>query len=264
MKKLFALSLCMLMIAMLFVGCATQEVEKRYTKMMALEPIIDSSEPYTMRVNTFSVELIDILNAGEWSEDNVANGGYDFKFFIDDKELFYNSSTGVVVDNGEGMILSPDERGTVNSIVINMLSRKISPEERLKDTVAVLSGGARITPKRFLSSATYTEKIDAEIEQVTNVCGSGCIVIYDYTTEQLNKLPTIKLDGEIKLELSEDVTLQGVVLTRIGRDVAEDEAITLDQLAALEVGEYYVYLKIAAENEISLEENHDVFRLIIE
>ena len=253
MKKLFALSLCMLMIAMLFVGCATQEVEKRYTKMMALEPIIDSSEPYTMRVNTFSVELIDILNAGEWSEDNVANGGYDFKFFIDDKELFYNSSTGVVVD-----------RGTVNSIVINMLSRKISPEERLKDTVAVLSGGARITPKRFLSSATYTEKIDAEIEQVTNVCGSGCIVIYDYTTEQLNKLPTIKLDGEIKLELSEDVTLQGVVLTRIGRDVAEDEAITLDQLAALEVGEYYVYLKIAAENEISLEENHDVFRLIIE
>ena len=264
MKKLFVLSLCMLMIAMLFVGCATQEVEKRYTKMVALEPIIDSSKPYNMRVNTFSVELIDILNRGEWSEKNVANGGYDFKFFIDDKELFYNSSTGVVVDNGEGMILSPDERGTVNSIVSNMLSRKISPEERLKDAVAVLSGGARITPKRFLSSATYTEKIDAEIEQVTNVCGSGCIEIYDYTTEQLNKLPTIKLDGEIKLELSEDVTLQGVVLTRIGRDVAEDETITLDQLAALEVGEYYVYLKIAAENETSLEENHDVFRLIIE
>ena len=264
MKKLFALSLCMLMIAMLFVGCATQEVEKRYTKMMALEPIIDSSEPYNMRVNTFSVELIDILNRGEWSEKNVANGGYDFKFFIDDKELFYNSSTGVVVDNGEGMILSPDERRTVNSIVSNMLSRKISPEERLKDAVAVLSGGARITPKRFLSSATYTEKIDAEIEQVTNVCGSGCIEIYDYTTEQLNKLPTIKLDGEIKLELSEDVTLQGVVLTRIGRGAAEDETITLDQLAALEVGEYYVYLKIASENEISLEENHDVFRLIIE
>jgi uncharacterized lipoprotein YmbA len=72
MKKLFALSLCMLMIAMLFVGCATQEVEKRYTKMMALEPIIDSSEPYNMRVNTFSVELIDILNRGEWSEKNVA------------------------------------------------------------------------------------------------------------------------------------------------------------------------------------------------
>ena len=86
MKKLFALSLCMLMIAMLFVGCATQEVEKRYTKMMALEPIIDSSEPYNMRVNTFSVELIDILNRGEWSEKNVANGGYDFKFFI---QYFY-------------------------------------------------------------------------------------------------------------------------------------------------------------------------------
>lgn len=264
MKRIIAIVICSILCITVFSGCATQEVEKRYTNMLAVEPIIDSSEPYTMRVNTFSVELIDILNRGEWSEDNVANGGYDFKFFIDDKELFYNSSTGVVVDNGEGMILSPDERGTINSIVINMLSRKISPEERLKDAVAVLSGGARITPKRFLSSATYTKKIDAEIEQVTNVCGSGCIVIYDYTTEQLNKLPTIKLDGEIKLELSEDVTLQGVVLTRIDRDVAEDETITLDQLAALEIGEYYVYLKTTAKNEISQEDNHDVFRLIIE
>lgn len=262
MKRIVSIIICLILCISVFSGCDRQQTEKRYTKMVAVEPIGDRS--YTMRINTFSAELMDILNTGVWSEDNVANGGYDFKFFIDDRELFYNSSTGVVVDGGEGMILSPDDRGTVNSIVINMLSNKISPEEVLKDTVAVLSGDARITPKRFLSAATYTKKIDEESEQVTNICGSGCSEIYDYTKEQIAKLPTIKLDGEIKLELSEDVKLQSVILTRIGRDIANDETITLEDLSNLEVGEYCVYLKITAQNEISLEDSHDVFRLIVE
>ena len=64
--------------------------------------------------------------------------------------------------------------------------------------------------------------------------------------------------------LDADITTEKIILTKIGRDGAEDAQIRLDDIAALPVGEYYICLNVIAQNETSTEHSQDVFKLIIE
>lgn len=95
MKKLFALSLCMLMIAMLFAGCASKFGEdmdiKRYP-LGADEPIeISEGEKQ---------EILDILNSGIWKNE-VWDCVHNRALEIDGRTIKFSVDCGHFEDNGK-------------------------------------------------------------------------------------------------------------------------------------------------------------------
>ena len=280
MKKKTLIALCLALIcAFALIACANETADEtdtevkteaitnahpKFVKMDGVELVDDGSGRYTASATVSSDEIVKIFNAGEWSSDNAENGGYDFKFIIDGEAVFYNSSSKLAVQNGKGMYISGDDARFVMSFLIETFSRKIKQDEVLKDSLEVVSGDARITPKRFFTAATYKTIISSNIGNVVNIDGSGCYEIYSYTQEKLATLPTIKLDGTLEFVLDAEITVKKITLTKIGREGAEDTEIGLDDISALPSGEYYICLDVVAQNASSIEDSQDVFKLIIE
>ena len=84
---------------------------KPYSVMTAVEQIDDGSGKYTKKIELSDERIIEIFNWLEWSEDTVLNGGYDFKFIIDGREVLYNSNNGSA-DNTNSNTSTPTQSST--------------------------------------------------------------------------------------------------------------------------------------------------------
>ena len=82
MKKLFALFLS-LIVVLSFCACDPEwNIKQKYVAMSAIEQIDFGSGKYTNKVEVSDERIIEILNSGDWSSENVCNGGYDFISYL--------------------------------------------------------------------------------------------------------------------------------------------------------------------------------------
>jgi uncharacterized membrane protein len=88
--------------------------------------------------------------------------------------------------------------------------------------------------------------------------------VYDYTEEQLKAFPSITLDGDITVEIDGDASVSEVAIMSIGEGEENDVKTTLEELSALESGEYYIKITVGTEGEIKVSDTINIFRLIVE
>ncbi len=268
MKRIIVTIICLICCLLVMSACNDKNPNhKPYSVMTAVEQIDDGSGKYTKKIELSDERIIEIFNSLEWSEDTVLNGGYDFKFIIDGREVLYNSNNGSAVENGMGIIVEDGDKKYIVNLLIDLFEEKSHPTApALSRSIAVVSGESRIEPKSFISAAAYSNNVSLLLGNETNVDYIGCREVYGYTEEQLKSLPTITLDGNIGVELSENTRMTHIIIMPLGsRELQEnDQNTTLEELSALEAGEYYIYLGTITEGDDCSESYSDVFRLIVE
>jgi hypothetical protein len=268
MKRIIAVIVCLTLCLLAMSSCGSiNPRHEPYGVMTAVEQIDDGSGKYTKKIELSDERIIEIFNSHEWSKNAGLNGGYDFKFIIDGREVLYNSDNGSAVEGGTGIIVEGDDKQYIVNRLIDLFGTKSLPTDPMPSrSVAVVSGANTIEPKSFISAISYTSTISFLLDQETTVDCAGCSEVYGYTEEQLKALPTITLDDKISVELSERTRVTHVIIMNLGsRKLQEsDQNTTLEELSSLEAGEYYIYLGSITESDDRSECYNDVFRLIIE
>jgi hypothetical protein len=135
--------------------------------------------------------------------------------------------------------------------------------------VTVISGDQKITPKQFFKAmTTVTVSTDVVANNTDKIYSSANIngykEVYDYTEEQLKAFPSITLDGDITVEIDGDASVSEVAIMSIGEGEENDVKTTLEELSALESGEYYIKITVGTEGEIKISDTINIFRLIVE
>lgn len=264
MKRIIAVIVCLTLCLLAMSSCGSiNPHHEPYGVMTAVEQIDDGSGKYTKKIELSDERIIEIFNSYEWSKNAGLNGGYDFKFIIDGREVLYNSNNGSAVERGKGIIVEGDDKQYIVNRLIDLFRTTAPMPSR---SVAVVSGANTIEPKSFIYAISYTSAISFLLDQETTVDCAGCSEVYGYTEEQLKALPTITLDGKISVELSEGTRVTHVRIMNLGSIKLQesDQNTTLEELSSLEAGEYYIYLISITESDECSESYHDVFRLIIE
>ena len=268
MKRIIAVIVCLTLCLLAMSSCGSiNPRHEPYGVMTAVEQIDDGSGKYTKKIELSDERIIEIFNSHEWSKNAGLNGGYDFKFIIDGREVLYNSNNGSAVESGKGIIVEGDDKQYIVNRLIDLFGTKSPPNDPMPSrSVAVVSGANTIEPKSFISAAAYSNNVSSLLGNETNVDYIGCREVYGYTEEQLKSLPTITLDGNIGVELSENTRMTHIIIMPLGsRKLQEnDQNTTLEELSALETGEYYIYLGTITEGDDCSESYSDVFRLIVE
>ena len=98
MKKLFALSLCMLMIAMLFVACDSDSngvLGAKFSADMDIKRYIEGEdEPRMIYSSSEKRKIVEILNSGIW-EDGVYDCVHANALNIDGQIIEFSASCGL-------------------------------------------------------------------------------------------------------------------------------------------------------------------------